>query len=96
MDESRIAEIVSSEVTPNGKFIVTLRFGTVADKQRFEQFMESNPLMSAYRGYGFCSEGRRCRDCGCTEETPCVTGGVPCHWVERDLCSACVSKEPGA
>ena len=36
-----------------------------------------------------------CRVCGCTDEdcSQCVekTGG-PCHWVEPDLCSACVGE----
>ncbi len=35
---------------------------------------------------------RRCRNCGCTQDdcSQCIekTGG-PCHWVEKDLCSAC-------
>lgn len=36
---------------------------------------------------------RTCRSCGCTEHRACVSdtenGQVACHWVERDLCSAC-------
>ena len=32
---------------------------------------------------------RKCRVCGCTETTPCLTMGDPCHWVDKDLCSAC-------
>lgn len=31
----------------------------------------------------------RCRVCGCTETTPCMTDKGPCSWVEPDLCSAC-------
>jgi DNA polymerase III sliding clamp (beta) subunit (PCNA family) len=38
---------------------------------------------------------RSCRICGCTEQDcrQCIekTGG-PCHWVEKDLCSACVEE----
>lgn len=38
-------------------------------------------------------EARRCRVCGCSEmdcgDCYARTGG-PCHWVEADLCSACV------
>mgnify|MGYP001138149039 CR=1 FL=1 len=37
---------------------------------------------------------RRCRVCGCTEADcrPCVKKtGSACHWVENDLCSACVT-----
>lgn len=40
---------------------------------------------------------RRCRRCGCTENdcTECVARtGVPCHWVEKDLCSACEEDMP--
>ena len=34
---------------------------------------------------------RACRVCGCTEHDACVDlFGGPCHWVEADLCSACV------
>ena len=36
---------------------------------------------------------RRCRVCGCTDSncSGCIERtGIPCHWVEDDLCSACV------
>lgn len=35
---------------------------------------------------------RRCRMCGCTRDNCflCIVRiGVPCHWHDRDLCSAC-------
>lgn len=32
---------------------------------------------------------RACRVCGCTQNNACVIAGVPCHWVEPNLCSAC-------
>lgn len=32
-----------------------------------------------------------CRKCGCTEDQACISQGVPCHWVEADLCSTCAS-----
>ena len=35
---------------------------------------------------------RTCRVCGCTEDKACITDGVPCHWIEKDLCSACEGK----
>ena len=38
------------------------------------------------------SKEQQCRECGCVEDFPCVVDGVPCHWVERDLCSACAGK----
>jgi hypothetical protein len=31
---------------------------------------------------------RQCRGCGCTDDFACDGG---CHWVEDDLCSACLS-----
>jgi len=37
-------------------------------------------------------EKKKCRVCGCTEDNcqQCVEKtGMPCHWVEDDLCSAC-------
>lgn len=36
---------------------------------------------------------RTCRKCGCTDNdcSLCVARtGEPCHWVQFDLCSACV------
>ena len=36
---------------------------------------------------------RTCRICGCTDEdcSACIEKtGIPCHWVEKDLCSACM------
>ncbi len=35
---------------------------------------------------------RQCRECGCTDDdcSSCIQRtGTPCHWLERDLCSAC-------
>ena len=32
---------------------------------------------------------RTCRACGCDDAHACHTVGVPCHWAEEDLCSAC-------
>lgn len=40
---------------------------------------------------------RSCRTCGCTEAdcSGCIERtGKPCHWVEKDLCSACVVVGP--
>lgn len=42
---------------------------------------------------------RRCRVCGCTDLYcgQCIEKtGSPCHWVENDLCSACVSPATNA
>ena len=32
---------------------------------------------------------RSCRICGCTDDRACKGG---CHWIDRDLCSACAPK----
>jgi hypothetical protein len=40
--------------------------------------------------------GQVCWVCGCTDSRACVTNGVPCHWVEEDLCSACAGMNKGA
>lgn len=31
----------------------------------------------------------RCKLCGCTDDRACMTPNGPCHWVKKDLCSAC-------
>lgn len=36
------------------------------------------------------SKVRTCRECGCTDDKPCMTDSGPCSWAEKDLCSACV------
>lgn len=35
---------------------------------------------------------RACRRCGCTWTTACLTVNGPCCWVEKDLCSACLTR----
>lgn len=42
---------------------------------------------------------RRCRVCGCTDDDchQCIEKtGKPCHWVEDDLCSACITEAVNA
>lgn len=34
---------------------------------------------------------RTCKRCGCTAQEPCEVLGVPCCWVQVDLCSACAT-----
>lgn len=41
---------------------------------------------------------RSCRNCGCTDRncSGCIArAGKPCHWVKKDLCSACVPRARG-
>lgn len=38
-----------------------------------------------------------CRECGCTDDDchGCIERtGLPCQWVQRDLCSACAGDQP--
>lgn len=38
---------------------------------------------------------RTCRSCGCTDADclPCIQRtGVPCYWIDADLCSACAPR----
>ena len=41
---------------------------------------------------------RRCRECGCTDDSPCITLDratgllLPCAWREPGLCSACAER----
>lgn len=40
-------------------------------------------------------EKRTCRICGCTDDDcrQCIEKtGLPCFWIEDDLCSACVNE----
>lgn len=40
---------------------------------------------------------RKCRECGCTDLdcSQCIVRtGLPCCWVEEDLCSACEQLGP--
>lgn len=36
---------------------------------------------------------RKCQRCGCTDDRACLDGRLmqPCCWVERDICSACLT-----
>ena len=37
---------------------------------------------------------QKCRVCGCTDDRACVTEFGPCHWIAKDLCSACSPLKP--
>lgn len=37
---------------------------------------------------------RACRECGCTDLRAWLgADGLPCHWAEPDLCSACAASD---
>ena len=45
----------------------------------------------------FLYEAGGCRTCGCTDDDCycCVQHtGMPCSWIEVDLCTACAAPEP--
>ena len=31
----------------------------------------------------------KCKGCGCTTDSACVTKHGPCYWVRKDWCSGC-------
>ena len=40
---------------------------------------------------------RKCRHCGCTDLTACLhDDGMPCAWVDDDLCTLCQEKQERA
>lgn len=72
---------------------------TVDEAERFDSQDEALQVM---RGHVFAfatsdieelQQERKCRVCGCTQLRACITDDGPCHWVEDDLCCACVDKE---
>jgi hypothetical protein len=57
------------------------------------------PLFDQPNGHKDQTPIQRCRECGCTDDDcrQCVEKtGMPCHWVEPDLCSACVEEKAPA
>jgi len=64
--------------------------GSLPDGWVEKKFAEGSHFVCADK---YCQESAICRVCGCSNALPCETAGGPCHWVEPDLCSACVGKE---
>jgi hypothetical protein len=65
------------------KYIVTIVCAT-----------EAGPPPDDWKSEEEGREKRRCRVCGCTDDDchQCIEKtGKPCHWVEKDLCSACAN-----
>jgi hypothetical protein len=56
------------------------------------------PTLTPARNKPVCKKVRACRVCGCTELdcNQCIARtGEACHWIARDLCSACaLAPEP--
>lgn len=66
-------------------------------KVRCRLIEEDNGCVDVSSHYDWeAEEIRTCRVCGCTDNdcTQCAERtGHPCHWVAKDLCSACIGKE---
>jgi hypothetical protein len=63
--------------------------GTIMSRAVYHWSTSLPDLLQAVEVFEF--ELRKCRVCGCTDNRACVDeNGVPCHWIEPDLCSACV------
>lgn len=50
------------------------------------------PISPTDVGLPIDGPARSCRVCGCTEFDACIDrNGVPCHWIEWNLCSRCAT-----
>ena len=92
-DELAAAGAHPDELTPLFA-LVSLRQENV-----LEYLSEGSPVYSdVAAGTSYLSTARICRSCGCTELdcSGCMArnDGQPCHWVEADLCSACLPTTP--
>jgi hypothetical protein len=64
--------------------------------RRAKLFNIPRPLVRGRQGIWYWTPTLRiCAKCGCTDEAACYDAhsGEPCHWVEENLCSACVHEE---
>ena len=79
------------EILPNGEIRTRDSTGDVAGKTplTFRENLggEYQSPLSFFEGL----PGGQCRGCGCDDLHACgCDDGLPCYWVEEDLCSACV------
>ncbi len=76
---------------------------TVAEANRAREIMGIGRVFAARDFFNMTRErkaaqtdaNKKCRVCACTEFSACSTDEGFCHWVEPDLCSACVGKGKG-
>jgi hypothetical protein len=61
--------------------------GLEPDECRVCGFPDNIEKMADYHCGDDEDDGPACRVCGCTQNNACFPS---CHWVEDDLCSACV------
>lgn len=74
------------------------RFGDYASPGTAQKIMRlvdgvisnGHPEMDVYDRAAFISiNSRQCRNCGCSENNPCIASEGNCSWAEADLCSHC-------
>jgi hypothetical protein len=53
------------------------------------EFRDGEPVYHTVGSLERIEATRQCRVCGCTDLQACDVAGVPCCWIEEDLCSAC-------
>lgn len=76
--------------------VIEIAAGVARDLQQVIAPDENSPLSIVFdMGWqaAFDEDVQSCRVCGCTNTdcSRCIERtGRPCHWVEPDLCSACV------
>ncbi len=74
------------EVEPQQAYIIAGTEGTTLMARVLEPMvsgLKTNPPLPDLKALWI----RTCRVCGCTDRYGCESG---CHWVEEDVCSACV------
>lgn len=100
VDERTRERALVEELRAAGKVLATIVEDRIADpSERFEGALRR--WARANWRWKRSTETVRygtCRVCGCTDHDcrGCIERtGEPCHWVEADLCSACVGREDG-
>jgi hypothetical protein len=104
LDVSSVGKYVMSQDVFQARHqaLLSIQERLAADEKAATEDPEADPPESG--GTNWTPRGvRTCRVCGCTDNdcSGCIERtGVPCRWVEPDLCSACVdvddakAKEP--
>ena len=83
---------LNADGTPKAEKDKTAKPKNVKAKAKKAPASQGRPPGKAWQELLAGDKKRVCRVCGCTDAKACVVDGVPCHWVEPDLCSACEDK----
>ncbi|QIG80082.1 RodZ family helix-turn-helix domain-containing protein [Stakelama tenebrarum] len=86
-------EIERDELHVTDAILHALRHAFAFDPQIYAQLLDLH--VSDAAAAAMLPHPQLCRVCACSWHDPCQTDDGPCHWQERDLCSACVGADPG-